>query len=108
MNYFEEIDKLKEDLPRIKAIKNSAKNIKLNFYQKFAVVTYIICFILGIVLGNLFPTCSSSVTLLDNSCSTTQFNFFLMILFWFGSLIFCVLFYAIGRIITLLDKLLSK
>lgn len=105
MNFFEEIDKVKKDLPKIKALQKEATKIELNFYQKFAIVTYVICFILGIIMGNLFPTCSSSVTLLDNMCTSTQFNFFLMILFWFGSLIFCVLFYAIGRIIALLEKI---
>ena len=103
MNFFEEIDKLKKDLPKIKTIKTRAQNIKLNFYQRFAIIVYVICLGLGIVLGNLFPTCSG-VTLVDNGCSATQFNFFLMILFWFGSLIFCVLFFAIGRIITLLEE----
>ena len=107
MKFFEEIDKVKKELPKINTKKKEAKKIELNFYQKFAIVTYIICFILGIIIGNLFPTCSSSVTLLDNMCSSTQFNFFLMILFWFGSLIFCVLFYAIGRIIALLEKIVK-
>ena len=39
MKIFEEIDKVKKELPKINSLQKEAKKIELNFYQKFAIVT---------------------------------------------------------------------
>lgn len=108
MNMFEEIEKLKKDLPRFKTIERKVIKYKLNGYQKFAVVTYLLSILFGIILGNLFPVCSSSATLYSTTCSSLEFNSFLMICVWFGSLFVCILFFAIGHIIELLSSINNK
>lgn len=108
MNLFSEIEEQKKDLPRYKTIEKEVGKRKFNGYQKFAIVTYIVCFALGIVLGNLFPACSSSTTLYADVCLTTEFNFFLMISFWFVSFLLCLFFFALGHIIALLTSIDQK
>lgn len=108
MDLFDQIDKLKIDLPRLKTIEKEVGKYEFNGYQRFAIVTYLFCFLLGIVLGNLFPACSSSISLYDDVCLSTEFNFFLMVLVWFGSLILCLIIFAIGHIIDLLGSINEK
>lgn len=101
---FEQITKEKEDIPKInKAIKN-VKKYKFNFYQIVAIITMIICIIVGIILGNIFPSCMSG-GLYSTTCTTTEFNVFLTLIFWFASFIVCMLIYSIGHIINILDKI---
>lgn len=108
MNMFEEIEKSKAELPKANSISNKLKKLTFNFYQVFAVVIYFIIFVLGIIFGNLFPTCGSSSTLYSGVCLTTEFNFSLTLFIWFCGLILCVFIYAIGHIIQLLEFVNKK
>ena len=104
MNMFEEIEREKQDLPKIKNITKEISHYTFNGYQKFAIVTFFVCFCFGIILGNLFPACGTSSNLYG-SCTTTEFNFSLMLFFWFVSFLGCLFFYAIGHIISLLTSI---
>ncbi len=107
MNMFEEIEAVKKDFPKVKTISKEISNYKLNAYQAFAIVLFIICFCIGIVFGNLFPTCGS-ISGFNSTCSTKEFNFFLMIAIWSGSLLVCIFFFAIGHVIELLKNINNK
>ena len=76
---FDEINKSKKSLPKLNAIEKEVGKYSFNGYQKFAIVTYVLCFAFGIILGNLFPACSSAATIYSDVCVATEFNFFLMI-----------------------------
>lgn len=106
MDLFDAIDLEKEDLPKIKSITREVQKQKLNGYQVIAVVTFIILFIVGIILGNLFPACESSS--LFGTCTHRQFNLSLTIFVWFISFLLCVFFYALGHIISLLTSIDTK
>ena len=107
MNMFEEIDKVKKDFPGVNKVTKEASKLQLNAYQKFALIIYGICFCGGIILGNLFPVCGSSSNFYS-TCTTTEFNFSLMLFFWFISLLVCLLFYGMGHIIALLTEINNK
>ncbi len=107
MNMFEEIEKARKDLPKLNNITKEVENYKLNGYQKFSVITYFVCFCVGIILGNLFPVCGNSSNFYS-VCTTTEFNFSLMIFFWFISFLVCLFFFAIGHIIALLTDISNK
>lgn len=104
MNMFEEIEREKEDLPKLGNLAQAVGNVELNGYQKFAIVTFLVCFCFGIVLGNLFPVCGTSSNFYAN-CTTTEFNFSLMVFFWFISFLVCLFFFAVGHIILLLTSI---
>lgn len=108
MNMFEEIEKSKAELPKANSISNKLKKLTFNFYQIFAIIVYFIIFTLGILFGNLFPTCGSSSTLYSGACLTTEFNFSLMLFIWFCGLVLCIFIYAIGHIIQLLESINKK
>ncbi len=108
MNLFEEIDQVKKELPKFKTITKKVEKYSFNGYQRFAIVTYCICFCLGIILGNLFPACGSSSSLYAVECMSREFNFSLMIFVWFISFLFCLFFFAIGHIILLLTSINDK
>lgn len=108
MGFFEKIDKVKVDFPRLKTIEKEVGKYEFNGYQRFAIVTYFLCILLGVVLGNLFPACSSRVSLYEEVCLSTEFNFFLMIIFLFGSLVLCLIIFAVGHIIELLTSISQK
>lgn len=101
MNMFEEIESAKKELPKIDAITKEARKQEYNGYQKFAIITFVVCFCLGIIFGNVFPACGSSSTFYS-TCTSTEFNFSLMLFFWFVSFLLCLFFFAIGHIIKLL------
>ncbi len=108
---FKEIDSLKVELPRLNSISKEVGKQKLNFYQKFAVIMFLVIFALAVIIGNLFPVCSATGGILGNNCVTTEFNFSLMFMIWFISFIVCLFIFAIGHIIAILtsiDKKLSK
>ena len=110
-NIFEEIDKQREDLPKIDTIAKEVGKQKLNYYQMAAIVIFFILFISGIVLGNVFPACSSNGELYSKVCTKTEFNTSLTLFTWFCSFIGCMLIYAIGEIIEqlrLINRNLSK
>lgn len=108
MNMFDEIEKLKEELPNANTISNKIKKLTFNFYQIFAIIIYLIIFFVGIILGNLFPTCGTSSTLYSGTCLTTEFNFSLMLFIWFCGIILCLFIFAIGHIIQLLEAINRK
>lgn len=101
---FEQIEEEKKDVPKIDKTLKSVKKYKFNFYQVVAIITMIICIIVGIILGNLFPSCMSG-GLYNSTCTNTEFNVFLTIIFWFLSFIVCMMIYSIGHIINILDKI---
>ena len=103
MNMFEEIERIKEELPKAKTITNKIKKITFNFYQLFALFTLFVIFCLGIIFGNLFPTCGSSSTLYAGACLTTEFNISLMLFIWFLGLIISIFIFAVGHIVQLLE-----
>lgn len=108
MNMFEEIEKSKAQLPKANTISKEIRKFKFNFYQLFAMFTYFVIFCLGIIFGNLFPTCGTSSALYSGVCVTTEFNFSLMLCIWFFGLVVCLLVFAIGHIISLLDSINRK
>lgn len=103
-NLFEQIDEEKHDIPKIDKTLKEVKKYKYNFYQKVSIVTMIICFFIGIILGNIFPSCISS-GLYSDTCQTTEYNISLTIFFWFISFLMCMFIYAIGHIINILEKI---
>ena len=107
MNIFEEIEQVKKELPKFKTIEKEVHKYEFNWYQKFAIITYFVCLVFGVILGNLFPTCSNA-SLYTDMCITREFNFFLTMLFWFGSFLVCLFFFAIGHIISLLTTIAEK
>lgn len=107
MNLFEEIENIKKELPKFKTIGKEVGKYEFNWYQKFAIVTYLVCLAFGVILGNLFPTCSNA-SLYTDVCVATEFNFFLTILFWFGSFLLCLFFFALGHVISLLNDISGR
>ena len=105
---FDEIEKVKTELPRANAIRKEIKKVRLNLYQIFALFTYFIVICMGIIFGNLFPTCGTSSALYSGVCATTEFNFSLMLCIWFVGLIVCLFIFAIGHIINLLEAINRK
>ena len=108
MNMFDEIEKVKAELPMAKTIGKEIKKVRLNFYQIFALFTYFVVIVLGIIFGNLFPTCGTSSALYSGVCVTTEFNFSLMLCIWFVGLILCLFIFSKGHIINLLEAINRK
>lgn len=107
MNMFEDIDKVKKDLPKVRKVTKEVSNYKLNNYQGFALVLFIICVAIGVILGNLFPVCGSASNF-TSKCSTKEFNFILMVSVWSASLLVCIFFFGLGHIIELLKSIDKK
>ena len=108
---FVQIDVLDKDLPKVQKLISDISSHELNGYQIIALVIMGICFGVGIIFGNLFPSCGSNSGLYTEVCNTTEFNFSLTICIWFIGFLVCVFFYSIGHIILLLEsinKSLSK
>jgi Na+/glutamate symporter len=108
MDFFEEISKQKKDFPKLHTFTKEVKNYELNFYQAFAIGMFVVCFFLGIVFGNLFATCETTSYFYDDACLVTEFNFSLMIVIWFVSLLVSLVIFAIGHIIALLTSIDKK
>jgi Na+/glutamate symporter len=108
MDLFEEISKTKEDFPKVRSIKKEVGKYKLNFYQIFAIGIFVVCFFLGIILGNLFATCDATSYYYSDVCLVTEFNFSLMIGIWFVSLLVSTTLFAIGHIIAILSEINEK
>ena len=108
MDLFDEIHEIKEDFPKLHSVTNEVKQQELNFYQRFAVGVFILCFFLGIVFGNLFATCEAASYFSDDTCLVTQFNFSLMIGIWFVSLLISIFIFSVGHIIALLTEINKK
>lgn len=108
MKMFEEIDKVKKDLPKLNTIGKDLEVTGMNIYQKISVVIFLIFLFIGILLGNLFPSCGSSSEFYGGYCMATEFNFSLMLFIWFIDFLISMFFYAIGHIIALLTAINEK
>ena len=108
MNMFDEIEQEKKNLPKINTLTNQVVKYEYNNYQIFSIVVFCICFILGIIFGNLFPTCGSTASYYSDVCLATEFNVSLMFCIWFVSFLICLFFFAIGHIISLLESINNK
>lgn len=108
MDLFEEISKAKEDFPKVKSLTKEVKKHRLNFYQMFAVVLFIVFFFLGILFGNLFATCEAASFYYSDTCLVTEFNFSLMLVIWFVSLLISLIIFAVGHIIAVLSSINEK
>ena len=107
MNMFEDIEKQKKDLPKIKSLTNEVQKYDLNIYQKFGALIVIIAVILGIILGNSYNTCTPSITYGSENC-ISQFDFSLMLEVWFAGLVMGFLFFGMGHIVYLLNDISNK
>ena len=108
MDFFDEINNVKKEFPKMNAVSREVHKYKFNFYQWFSIVVFIIFFFLGIIFGNLFATCEASSYFYSDACLVKQFNFSFMIMVWFISLIVCLFIFAIGHIIALLGEINKK
>lgn len=110
MDLFEEIALVKEDFPKVsvKSVSHEVKKIKFNFYQIFAIWLFIIFFFLGIIFGNLFATCEATSYYYSDACLVSEFNFSLMLVIWFISLLVSIVIYSVGHIISLLTSINDK
>ena len=105
---FDEIDEEGKELPKLKKIsKEVQKKRDYNFYQQLAVCLFIFLFVVGVILGNLFPACSEASSMF-NTCTRTEYNLSLTLLFWLASFVFCSLIYGLGEVISLLNKIASN
>lgn len=105
MNMFEEIDKEKQELPKLKTLNKQLSKYDFNLYQKFGIIILFIAIILGIVLGNLFSTCGATSSFYDTACVTKQFNLSYMIATWLFGLMISLMFFGLGHMIYLLDDI---
>ncbi len=105
---FSQIDSIDKDFPKVRKLLNDISSHELNGYQIVALVTFGISFGVGIIFGNLFPSCGSTSGLYNSVCKTTEFNFSLTICIWFIGFLLCVFFYAIGHIISVLESINQK
>ena len=108
MDFFDEISKEKKDFPKVKTITKEVTRYKLNFYEIFAIILFIIFFCLGIILGNLFATCEATSYFYSDTCLVTSFNFSLMICLWFVGTFISIFMFSIGHIIVLLKEISEK
>ncbi len=108
MDFFEQISKEKQDFPKMRSVTNQVKGYKMNIYQLFAICIFIVCFFLGIVFGNLFSTCETSSYFYSEVCVVKEFNFSLMIVIWFVSLLVSITIFSIGHIIAILNDINKK
>ena len=106
-DYFTNIDNEKVDLPKLDSVTKKIKRIKLNGYQIIAVVLFCISLYVGIVFGNLFPSCGS-VSEIYAVCNSTEFNFQLMLAIWVGGFLVSTLFYGFGHLIAILKEINDK
>ena len=101
------IDKEKKDIPLFNKQIKDVKKYKYNFYQKVAILTMIVGFFGGIIIGNLFPACSY-VGLYNEVCSVTRFNTFLTIGVWFVSFLVSLFIFFLGHVIRILSDIDEK
>ena len=108
MDLFEEISKNKKDFPKIHSVKDEVSKYELNFYQVFAIGMFVLCFFLGIVFGSLFSTCTATSYFASNTCVVTEFNYSLMIIIWFVSLLISIFIFGLGHIVAILSQINKK
>ncbi len=107
MDMFEEIEKQKKDLPKIKSLTNEVQKYDLNIYQKFGVLIVFIAIVVGIILGNSYNTCTPSITYGSENC-ISQFDFSLMLEVWFAGIMTGFVFFGMGHIVYLLNDISNK
>ncbi len=105
MNMFEEIDKQKQELPKLKTLNKQLSKYDFNMYQKFGMFIFIVAIIMGIILGNIFSTCGATSSFYDTACVTKQFNLSYMIGTWLFGLMISLMFFGMGHMIYLLDDI---
>ncbi len=105
MNMFDEIDELSKDLPKIGKVANDVASKKVNNYQIISYVIMGVFIVVGIIFGNLFPSCGGYATLYYGKCGTTEFNFSFTLSIWFVGFLITVFFYGMGEVISLLRKI---
>ena len=108
MDMFEEIYEVKKDLPKFSELGKKIRNHKFNSYQYITIFIGVVCFLTGIILGNVFPACDTASSFYTDVCVTTEFNVLLMIIVWFFSFVICLFLYGIGEIIRLLNEFNAK
>ena len=108
MDLFDEVNKSKKDFPKVNSVTNKVTSYKLNFYQIFAILIFILSIFLGIVFGNLFSTCTTISYFSNDVCEVTEFNFSLMLIIWGIGLLVSILMFAVGHIITILSQINEK
>lgn len=104
---FEQIDKQKKDLPKVKGKMKEVEKYPFNFYQYVSFLIMIISFFCGIILGNIFPSCQSR-GLYSTNCVVTEFNISLTIMTWFVSFIICMFIFWLGHVVNILNDINSK
>ena len=105
---FDEIDEERKDLPKLVNISREVQRKRsYNFYQQLAVCLFIFLFITGVIIGNLFPACRETSELFS-TCTRTEYNLALTLLFWLASFVFCSFIYGMGEIISLLNVLVAN
>ncbi len=104
---FEQIDKEKEDLPKMKNKIKEISKYQFNFYQQVAILIMSIFFFVGIILGNVFPSCQTS-GLYGTTCTITEFNVSLTIIIWFISFLISMFTFWLGHVIHLLTEISIK
>ena len=108
MDLFDEVNKSKKDFPKVNNVKDKVDSYKLNFYQKFAIVVFIVCLFLGVIFGNLFSICTTTSYFSSDTCLVNEFNYALMIIIWSIGLLLSVFIFAIGHIIAILSQIDEK
>ena len=108
MDMFEEIDKIKNELPKYNTISKQVGKIEFNVYQNIAFALGLFVFVVGIIFGNLFPSCGNTSSYYSGVCLTTEFNFSLMIACWLVGFLICLVIYGMGHIIQLLSNINEK
>jgi hypothetical protein len=108
MNMFEEIDKIKEELPKVNTISREIGKLRFNGYQKIAIGLGIFVVIMGVIFGNLFPACGNTSSYYSGVCLTTEFNVSVMIGCWLVGFLICLVIYGMGHIIQLLSEISEK
>lgn len=102
---FDEIDQERKELPHLKNIQDEVQKPRYhNFYQKLAFWLFVFLFVVSIVLGNLFPSCSETSNLFS-TCTRTEYNLTLTVISWLISFVFCSMIYAVGEVISLLTSI---
>ena len=100
---FEQIEKEKVEMPKLKTIQNRMSTKRnLNIYQIVALVVMAVMFVMGIILGNVFPACGESSSLFS-VCTRTEYNLSLIV--WATSFLFSLFIYGLGHIIALLTDI---
>ena len=108
MNMFDEISKEKIELPKINTITKQLTKYELNTYQKFGFAIWIISFVLGIILGNIFSTCDVSGNFYNVNCINREFNMSVMFLVWFSGFTMGISFFGLRHIKYLLTDISDK